>query len=75
MPELKFSNEELQSLLVKELGVIDQADFNRAAHSPNGSELLSFIRWSSKAASHKYSCWTNLPAVGVSDSSTWHSVT
>ena len=31
MPELKVSNEELQSLLVEELGVIEQADFNRAS--------------------------------------------
>jgi len=31
MPELKVSNEELQALLVEELGVIDQADFNRAS--------------------------------------------
>jgi type IV pilus assembly protein PilB len=31
MPELKVSNEELQSLLVEQLGVIDQADFDRAS--------------------------------------------
>ena len=31
MPELKVSNEELQSLFVEQLGVIDQADFNRAS--------------------------------------------
>jgi type IV pilus assembly protein PilB len=31
MPELKVSNEELQALLVEELGVIDQADFSRAS--------------------------------------------
>ena len=31
MPELKVSNEELQALLVEELGVIEQADFNRAS--------------------------------------------
>ena len=31
MPELKVSNEELQSLLVDQLGVIDQADFDRAS--------------------------------------------
>lgn len=30
MSELKVSNEELQSLLVEELGVIDRADFDRA---------------------------------------------
>jgi type IV pilus assembly protein PilB len=31
MPELKVSDEELQSLLVEDLGVIDQADFSRAS--------------------------------------------
>jgi hypothetical protein len=31
MPELKVSNEELQSLLVEQLGVIDQTDFDRAS--------------------------------------------
>lgn len=31
MSELKVSNEELQALLVQQLGVIDQADFNRAS--------------------------------------------
>jgi type IV pilus assembly protein PilB len=31
MSELKVSNEELQSLLVEELGVIDRADFDRAS--------------------------------------------
>ena len=31
MPELKVSNEELQTLFVEQLGVIDQADFNRAS--------------------------------------------
>ena len=31
MPELKVSDEELQSLLVEQLGVIDRADFDRAS--------------------------------------------
>src|SRR5262245_21146060 len=31
MSELKVSNEELQSLLVEQLGVIDRADFDRAS--------------------------------------------
>jgi type IV pilus assembly protein PilB len=31
MPELKVSNEELRSLLVEQLGVIDQIDFDRAS--------------------------------------------
>ncbi len=70
MPELKVSNEELRSLLVEQLGVIDQIDFDRASTLAQRLRTPLIIRLSSKAASHRRSYWNSLPAVGTSDLST-----
>ena len=71
MPELKVSNEELQSLLVEQLGVIDQADFDRASRLAQRLRTpLIHTLVEQGRASHKHSYWTNLPAAGMSVSST-----